>query len=234
MHATAMLGSTDQEVPVTAGMMLSVTPYTQLDAKVVMDYEPLLLAAPDGRMCWRDLLGAVWTGCFAVTSRCQEVEKALAWADALYSEEGALLGYAGVEGEDYTVNEDGLWTPALGGNRDVTELRSKVLMYTGTAMPGMYPADFIHSVDSDLDRYVFMASEKVRAVSERVTQAYCLSTADQARANELAAQIGKLVDEGIARFATGEMELSDENYAAWLNELRNAGSEELTALFEKE
>ena len=234
VHATAMISSKNQEVPVTAGLLLSVTPYTQMDAKAVMDYEPLLLAAPDGRMRWRDLLGAVWTGCFAVTSRCQDVEKALAWADALYSEEGALLGYAGVEGEDYTVNEKGLWTLALSSNRDINELRSNVLMYTGTAMPGVYPADFIHRVDSDLDRYVFQASEKVRAVSERVTQAYCLGTADQARANELAAQIGKLVDEGIARFATGEMELSDENYAAWLNELRNAGSGELAALFANE
>ena len=104
-------------------------------------------------------------------------------------------------------------------------------MYTGTAMPGLYPADFISRVDSDIDRYVFAASEKAQAVSERVTQAYCLSTADQARADALSAAVGALVDTGIARFATGEVELTDENYDAWLAELKAAGSDELTALF---
>ena len=231
VHATALLSAADEEIPETAGMLLSVTPYTHLNAKAAMDYEPLLLAGPDGAVRWRDLLGAVWTGCFAVTSRCQEVEKALAWVDALYSEEGALLGYAGIEGEDYTINDEGLWAFALDGNRDISKLRSEVLMYTGVAMPGLYPADFVHRVDSELDHHVFASSEKVRAVSERVTQAYCLNTADQARANELALVIGRLVDEGIARFATGEVELTDESYAAWLDELRSAGSGELAALF---
>ena len=104
-------------------------------------------------------------------------------------------------------------------------------MYTGATMPGLYPADFIHRVDSALDRHVFAANEKVCAVSERVTQPYCLNEQDQARADALATEIGKLVDEGIARFATGELELTDENYAAWLSQLQAAGSGELTALF---
>ena len=104
-------------------------------------------------------------------------------------------------------------------------------MYTGTAMPGLYPADFIRRVDSDIDRHVFAANEKALAVSERVTQAYCLSTADQTQADALSASLGALVDTGIARFATGEVELTDERYDAWLAELRAAGSGELVALF---
>ena len=72
----------------------------------------------------------------------------------------------------------------------------------------------------------------MRAVSERVTQPYCLNEKDQARANELALEIGRMVDEGIARFATGEIELNDENYAAWIAQLNAAGSGELTALYQ--
>jgi len=232
VHAAAMLTSAEEETPVTSGLLLSVTPYTHLDAKAVTDYVPLLLAGPDGTTRWRDLLGAVWTGCFAVTSRCEDPVQALVWADALYSEEGAILGYAGVQDEDFTVNEEGYWSFGVQGNRDISKLRSEVLMYTGTPMPGIYPADFVHRVDSVLDRHVFEASEQVRAVSERVTQPYCLAEKDQARANELAAEIGRLVDEGIAKFATGEMELSDESYDAWLAQLQEAGSGELVSLFE--
>ena len=231
VHATAMVTSAGEDAPVTSGLLLSVTPYTHLDAEAVTDYEPLLLAGPDGTTRWRDLLGAVWTGCFAVTSRCEDPAQALAWVDALYGEAGAILGYAGVQDEDFTVNDEGYWQFGVKGNQDVSRLRSEVLMYTGVAMPGIYPADFIHRVDSPLDRHVFAASERVRAVSERVTQAYCLNAQDEQRANELAARIGKLVDEGIARFATGEVEITDENYDAWLAQLAQAGSGELTDLF---
>lgn len=231
MHSTEALNERKENEPVTSGMLLSMAPYTHIDASAVMDYEPVLLAGPDGTTRWRDLLGGVWTGCFAVTSACQDPAQALRWVDALYAEEGALLGYAGIEGEDYTINDAGFWAFDIDGNRDVSSLRSQVFMYTGTAMPGLCPSDFLRRVDSDIDRHVFAASERVQEVSERVTQAYCLSTADQARADELSAAVGALVDTGIARFATGEVELTDENYDAWLAELKEAGSDELTALF---
>ena len=130
------------------------------------------------------------------------------------------------------MDSEGCWSFDLSGNRDVSKIRSQVLMYTGTAMPGLYPAEFIFRVDSDIDQHVFAASEKARTVSERVTQAYCLTTADQERANALSAELGRLVDTGIARFATGEVDLTDENYDAWLAELKAAGSDELTALFQ--
>ena len=232
MHSTQALNERDDDAPVVSGLLLSMTPYTHVPADAVMDYEPVLLPGPDGTTRWRDLLGCVWTGCFAVTSACEDPAQALRWADALYTEEGALLGYAGVEGEDYAVNSEGLWSFILSGSRDVSKIRAQVLMYTGAAMPGLYPARFISSVDSAIDRHVFAANDKALAVSERVTQAYCLSTADQARADALSAAVGALVDTGIARFATGEVELTDESYNAWLAELKAAGSDELTALFQ--
>ncbi|MGN0996424.1 MAG: hypothetical protein ACI4PG_05920 [Candidatus Ventricola sp.] len=231
MHSTQVLSGSDEDETVVSGLMLSATPYTHVPAAAVTGYEPLLITGPDGQTRWRDLLGAVWTGCFAVTSRCEDPAQALRWVDALYGEAGALLGYAGVEGEDYTLGADGDWAFALDGRRDVTAIRTQVLMYTGTAMPGLVPSDFIHRVDSAVDQHVFAASERVRAVSERVTQPYALGQAEQARADALAAQLGALVDCGIARFATGEVELNDETYAAWLDELRAAGSGELVALF---
>ena len=40
-----------------------------------------------------------------------------------------------------------------------------------------------------------------------------------------------MVDRGIARFATGEVELNDETYVSWLAELKAAGSDELIALY---
>ena len=104
-------------------------------------------------------------------------------------------------------------------------------MYTGAAMPGLYPGDFIAKVDSPVDAHVFEQNERVHAVSEQVVPAHALNAADQQRANELTAVLGGLVDKGIARFATGEVELNDETYAAWLAELKDAGSDELMGLY---
>ena len=64
----------------------------------------------------------------------------------LYGEDGALLAYAGVEGEDYVWNADGTWSFKLTGSRTINDVRANVLMYTGAAMPGLYPSDFISKV----------------------------------------------------------------------------------------
>ncbi len=231
MHSADAL-SDDEDETVYSGMMLTVTPYTHVPVSAVEDYVPLLLAGPDGSVRWRDLLGEVWTGCFAVTSACDDVGAALRWADALYGEAGALLAYAGEEGTDYATAADGSWTFLTGARRDITDISAEALIYTGAAVPGLYPADFIHRIDSPADRHVFAASEQVRAVSERVMPVYALDEKAQAQADALAAELGAQVDRGIARFVIGETTLTDESYAAWLTEMKPV-SDALTALFQQ-
>lgn len=104
-------------------------------------------------------------------------------------------------------------------------------VYRRGPCPGLSAGDFIAKVDSPVDAHVFEQNERVHAVSEQVVPAHALNAADQQRANELTAVLGGLVDKGIARFATGEVELNDETYAAWLAELKDAGSDELAALY---
>ena len=104
-------------------------------------------------------------------------------------------------------------------------------MYTGSTMPGVVPNDFLSKVDSEPDRHVIAQSARAGAVAQQVTRPYALSGEAQARANALNMELSVLVDKGIARFATGETELNDETYAAWLAELAAAGSAELAELF---
>ena len=234
MHSTAALSSSssdEENTIVTSGLLVTMTPYTHVPSSAVTDYEALLMPDASGATRWRDLLGDVWTGCFAVTSSCEDPAAALRWVDALYGEAGALLAYAGVEGEDYAWNADGTWSFKVTNSRTINDIRANVLMYTGTAMPGLYPSDFIAKVSSPVDQHVFEQNERVHAVSEQVVPAHALNLADQQRADELTAVLGGLVDKGIARFATGEVELNDETYAAWLAELKAAGSDELVRLY---
>lgn len=232
VHSASSLTQQDDDPPVVSALLVSVAPYTHVPIDAATQYEPLLMPGPDGVTRWRDFLGEIWTGCFAVTSACEDPGEALRWADALYTEEGAILAYAGKEGEDYAYDENGKWSFITSTLRDVTDIRSQSLMYTGGTMPGIAPNAFLEKVDSDIDVHVLGAAAKARAVGERVTDAYCLGAEDQRRADALAATIGDLVDRGIARFATGEIELTDESYSAWLAELKAAGSDELVALFQ--
>ena len=233
MHSTAALSaaSSDEKTPVTSGLIVTMTPYTHVPSSAAADYDALLMPDASGAIRWRDLLGEVWTGCFAVSSSCEDPAAALRWVDALYGEDGALLAYAGVEGEDYAWNADGTWSFKLTGSQTINDVRANVLMYTGAAMPGLYPSDFISKVASPVDQHVFEQNERVHAVSEQVIPAHALSLERQQRANELTAVLGGLVDRGVARFATGEIELNDETYAAWLSELKAAGSDELVAMY---
>ncbi len=231
-HSTALLSSSsNDDNPEVSGLLVSMTPFTQVDADDVTDYEALLMPGPDGEIVWRDLLGCVWTGCYAVTSACGDPAAALRWVDALYGEEGALLGYAGVEGEDYTYSAEGYWTFKVDTLRTIDDIRSQVIMYTGTTMPGLVPDAFLQKVDSEADRHIFAQSAKVKAYATQVTPAYALDDASQQRADELAAVLGGMVDRGIARFATGEVPLDDEHWNAWLAQLREAGSAELAEIF---
>ena len=234
LHSTQAYASSSssKEETVTSGLIVTVTPYTNIPADSVFDFEPLLIAGPDGNVRWRDLLGGVWTGCFAVTSSCEDPAAALRWADALYSEEGARLAYAGMEGEDYAYDENGCWSFIVNDLRTVETLRAESIIYTGEIAPGIVPNAFLQAANSEIDRYVLENNALVQAAAVSVTIPYLLGQADQARANELAAEIGSLVDRGIAHFVTGETELSDENWNAWLASLRGAGSEELLALFQ--
>ena len=229
-HNAASLETSDDEV-VTSGLIVTVAPYTSVPAANSVDYVPLLMAGPDGSIRWRDALGAVWTGCFAVTSACDDPAQALRWADALYTEAGAILAYAGVEGDEYSFGENGRWVFNVDMMRTIDDIRGDSIIYTGVPTPGVSPSEFLAKVESEIDIHILGCVNDVRAVSEQVSPAYLLGSDAQARAKEIAAVLGRLVDEGIGRFATGETEMTDDNWNAWLESLRDAGSEELTQLF---
>ena len=214
----------------TSGMLLTVTPYTGVDAEEVANYRALLLPDENGKLRWRDFLGEIWTGTFAVTSRCKDPAAALRWVDALYTEEGAALAYVGVEGEEYLFNAEGYWEYKLQENSEIEAIRANKIIYTGTVVPGLFPNRIIELVNSAEDRHVFAESEKVHACSERVLRNYFLPESISAEATEISTRLGSLVDIGLARFITGEVPLDDENWNVWLNSLHDAGSARLIEL----
>lgn len=224
LHALAALEDKESDTLVS-GAILSLTPYSQVEADKVTQYGLIL---PESGT-WRDLLGEVWGGTFAITKGCEDVESALAWVDALYAD-NATLAYAGVEGVDYTMSENG-WTWILDTYRTVDTIRAESIIYTSGTMPGLVPAAFMHRADSELDRHVTANSDALQVISTRPLPARILTDEEEARVNVLQDALGTAVDVGIARFVTGEVELNDETWQAYQDELTSLGADELVEIF---
>ncbi|MBQ9010165.1 MAG: extracellular solute-binding protein [Clostridia bacterium] len=227
---TASNQNSDKKQTNTSGMLLTVTPYTAVDADEVSHYRALLLPDENGKVRWRDLLGELWTGTFAVTASCKDPDAALRWVDALYTEKGAALAYVGIEGEEYVYNAEGYWEYKLQESSEIEAVRANKIIYTGTTVPGLFPDRIIEAVNSEEDRHVFAESERVHACSERVLRNYFLPASITTEVSEICTRLGALVDTGLARFITGEVPLDDEHWNAWLDSLHEAGSARLVEL----
>lgn len=224
VHALNALNDKESDT-VVSGAIVTVTPYSQMDATAALSYT--LMVPANG--VWRDLLGEVWSGAFAVTAGCEDVESALKWVDALYDENN-VLAYAGVEGVDYEVTRNG-WTWILDTYRTVDTIRAESIIYTAGTIPGIMPSDFMRNVDSELDRHVIANSDALKQVATQPLPVRILTDEEAARVSELQSALGEAVDVGIARFVTGEVPLDDESWQAYQEQLTSLGADELTAIF---
>jgi len=80
-------------------------------------------------------------GAFAtVTFNSDDVIPLIKWLDYFYSEEGALFGNWGIDGESYTIDPAGnpQWTELVYGNPDVMMVELRALYATGPIHPKLY------------------------------------------------------------------------------------------------
>lgn len=215
------------------GGMISFVPSSLLDVKFVDQFIALTPLEYGGRAVYRDLLGPVWRGAFAVTRACPDPAAALRWVDALYAEPGATLAMAGQEGIDYSYNEQGRWIFMVDEMRGIDSLRADALMdATGEAVPGIRPAGFIENFDYDLQTHLTTQTAKVAQAARLPVPLRYLAEDVQAEIDELQLKLGEMVDTGIAKFATGETPLDAEHLASFEQELRDAGAERLVELWQ--
>jgi len=219
----------EQDAPeIEAGALISMVPNTLLKPEIVDRYVTVL---PSNGL-WRDLLGPVCRGTFAITSACADPAAALRWVDALYAEEGAALAAAGKEGVDYEFSEQGKWSPVIHEFRSADSVRADALMdAAGDALPGLRPWGFMLTVDFPLQLHLYEQVQKVEGAAKMPVPLRYVPQEVQAEIDALQAVLGALVDTGIARFVIGEVPLDPEHLAAFVQELRDAGAERLVDVF---
>lgn len=76
-------------------------------------------------------------GALCITDKCSDPALICQWADYFYSEEGAILGWMGVEGETFTLDSDRMYTWKTDGEwgGDITSIRNKATLFGSQPAP---------------------------------------------------------------------------------------------------
>ena len=209
---------TDGNAAIPYGVLLSSSPLTVVPSSALNQYSVLEPLTWNGKQAYRDLLGPVTRGTFALTRACREPEKMVAWVNTLYTREGSLLLQVGQEGEEYFWTEDGTWDWMADMETVAKEVLPNSTLSDGGVAPGIIELDF-------QSRYTDPATvrmiREMAAVREKCSMPYplvFLSAEDAARAAALQA---------------GDVPLTDENWESFVRGLEERGLDEMTAIWQK-
>jgi putative aldouronate transport system substrate-binding protein len=213
------------------GVMMAPTPVELVPLDNLSDYVLLEPLAYEGRQVYRDLTGDVIRGTFAITSACADPAGLMAWVDTLYTREGFILAEAGMEGSEFSWNDDGTWmwdvtTDALSG------LLEDVAMRAGVSMPCYADVPFQQSIDDAQTQYVVEALLRLKAIDSMPYPLVYLNEAQQARVDELILDIGRYAEYQMVWFVNGDAELTDEAWTEFCQTVREKGIDELVSIFQ--
>ena len=202
-----------------------------LPAEWLKDYTALTPLLYQGKRVYRNFAGSVTTGTFAVTSACANVEEMLRWVDSFYTDEVYRLGSAGLEGTDYFVDGDGTWrlSTAVQNNSYFT---GETLISSGGVAPGYNPREFQRKFYDGTVSYISDELDKISAVAVRPFPYYSLNAEQAAFVAPLQSKLGRIVDQTIACWVTGQEEISDASFAQFETELNHAGLPEFMTFWQ--
>lgn len=225
---------TDDKADQIYGAMFAPTPlnlvtYDMAEAFVTM--EPFVY---EGRQVYRDLFGHITRGTFAITSACADPAALLRWVDVLYTQEGAVEAMVGVEDVDYEVKSTGKWDWAGGmSNMDVSKL-SQLSVYDTGNMPWIFPREFYNNYTDESVRRVNLEMEKAAEHAvEPFPTSYTLTEAETAEVLAIQNGLGRYVDEMLARFVLGEVEINEETAAQFQEGLKERGMDDMVAFWQR-
>ena len=225
---------TDEKADQIYGAMFAPTPmnlvtYDRGTEFVIMD--PFVY---EGKQVYRELFGQITRGTFAITSACSDPAALLRWVDALYTQEGAIEAMVGIEGVDYEVKSSGRWDWAGGvSNMDMTKLDQLSIYDTGN-MPWIFPHAFYNNYADESVRSVNLEMEKAaRYAVEPFPTYYTLTDEESAEVVAIQKELGRYVDEMLARFVLGEIEITEETAAEFQQGLKERGMDDMVAFWQK-
>ncbi len=232
--ADALRSVTDSDTDVTYGVLLGPNPYNLLTVDLGEQYTLLKPFVYNGKQIYRDLFGPITVGSFAISSACSDPGALLGWVDLLYSQNGAVEAMAGVEGEDYAVDSEGLWDYAVDLQTESSYILYDLSIYDSGSMPWLFPVDFYASYSMESLRTITQDLLDLQSyVVSPFPYCYVLSLDQRNQIEPLQLSLGKYVDESIAKFILGELDINAaEDVQAFYEGLDERGVQEFLSLWQ--
>lgn len=233
--ADALRTVSDDSAAVTYGLFFGPNPFSLLTVALGEQFTLLEPLAYGGTKLYRDLFGSIATGTFAITSACENPAELLAWVDFLYTQDGAIEAMAGLEGEDYAWNEDGTWQYSVDLETSSSYVLYDLSIYDTGNMPWLSPVDFYAAYES---QSLNKTTETLMALQEYVQSPfpndYVLTKEQRETLAPLQFALGTYVDESIARFVLGELDIrSGADVAAFYDGLSDRGLQEFLSFWQE-
>lgn len=221
---------TDAKRPVTTGALLAPLPTNLLPAEWLGSYAVVPPLEYQGRQVYRTVASRVTPGTFAITAACKDPARMLEWVDYLYTEEGAILASAGLEGIDYLVDGDGSWRKTPGAEQ--SSFLSSTAILTGSVPPGASNDAFQRRYHDAAVRRISAELDKVGAIAADPFPPFSLTAQQEAQIGPLQAALGRCVDESIGRWVTGEWAVDDAAFQAFSQQLSALGVSDFLAFWQ--
>jgi len=225
---------TDSNADITYGAFFAPSPVSLLPYSSAA--ENYVLMGPfefEGKKVYRDLIGSVTRGTFAITSACEDPAALLRWVDYLYTEEGAIRAMVGDEDVNYYFREDGTWDWVGGAEGLGLSGLSELTVYDNGDMPWLFPLEFNNLY---FETNVGRMNDELMALQQHAVQpfpTYTLTIEENEYVGQLQMELGRYVDETLARMVLGEMEINEETKAAFLNGLEERGVADMIAFWQE-
>jgi len=220
--ADALRKVTDEKATITYGILFGPTPTSFLPAAHGAEYVVLPPLAYEGKQIYRSLLGPVARGTFAITSACKDPAALLQWLDYLYSEDGGKLALLGQEGVEYAINENGTWH-WLPTAEELANVIQAATLRDSDAYPLLNPVAFQLKFEDEKTAQLLRSMMELDQTATLPFPLTTLTREQQESISPMQMQIGRYVDESLARFVLGETPLTDESWQIYLAKLEELG-----------
>ena len=222
----------DEDAEVIYGVMLSSTPVELVNGTALKEYALLDPLKHEGKQIYRDMTGDVIRGTFAITSACKDPAALLKWVDYLYTEGGFILAEAGMEGEEFSWNDDGTWLWETTSEELMTTVLPEATIRSGVSMPGYASVDFQKKIDDQSTIHVVESLLRLKAIDSLPYPMVYLTEEQQARVEELIVQIAKYAEYQMVWFVVGDVELNDETWVDFCEQVKALGVDEMVQIWQ--
>lgn len=224
--------SKEDDSDIVYGMMLSSTPVELIHPNALGEYGLLEPLVYDGKQIYRDLSGDIIRGTFAITSACKDPAALVAWVDYLYTEEGFILAEAGMEGEEFTWNDDGTWLWESTDELLLYSILPEATMRSGMSMPCYASIPFQQKIDDASTLRVVNSLLRLKEFDSLPYPLVYMTEAQQTRLSELIWDIGKYAEHQMVWFVTGDVELNDETWQEFCEQVKALGLDEMVSILQ--